>query len=294
MNITQSETISSVKNVIKGFVAILAVVTIYAFFSTGLRASAAVKSLSKPTIVAEKKYDSAATHPYNKQTNTIIVDWNNIKNAKSYELYIKGGKYTKWTKYKTVSSSKCTVSGLERCKNYKFKVRAVNGSVKSDYSAVKTIKTARIDFDQKGWEAICRVVSHEVGGCAGDVWDKPIVYASDCIVNQYVAAKYTKNAMWSSYYKKYNSIQDILYKSGGFISDSGLNRDGSYYSKVTARVKTAVYGAIYAKAALKGICNDFGIYWWCNRSYKINSSKVSYCFKIPWGGYGYFWNKYWG
>ena len=295
MNITKSETISSGKSLIRIFAALMTVIMVFSFINTDRSASAAtVKKLAAPTITAEKKYDSAATHPYNKQTNTIIVDWNDVKNAKKYELYIKGGKYSSYTKYKTVTNSTCSVTGLKRCTNYKFKVRAVNGSVKSEFSPVVTIKTARMDFDQRGWEAFCRVVTHEVGGMSGDLWDKPIVYASDCIANAYTYAKYTNHPIWTPYFRKYNSIQEVLYTSGGYISEAGLARRGVYYSSVPEKVKQAVYGAIYCKAAYKGICNNFSIFWWCNTSTKVTSSKVSYCFKLPWGGYACFWNQYWG
>ena len=278
------------------FSALITVVLIFTLISSDLSASAAaaVKKLSAPKIVPETRYDSAATHPYNKQTNTIIVDWNNVKNAVKYELYIKGGAYSSYTKYKTVTSSKCTVSGLKLCTNYKFKVRAVNGSVKSAFSPVVTIKTARIDFDQRGWEAICKVVTHEVGGMAGDIWDKPIVYASDCIVNAYYRGKYTNHPIWTPYLKRYTSIQDVLYKSGGYISEQALTNRGVTYSKVPEKVKQAVWGSLYCKAYYKGICNNFSIFWWCNTSTYMTSSKVSYCFKLPWGGYGCFWNQYWG
>lgn len=295
MNSTKSDTISLGRNMIKGFTVIIAVVLIFAFMSTDLRASAAttVTKLKAPTIVPEVKYDSAETHPYNKQTNTIIVDWNDVKNAAKYELYIKGGNYDKYTKYKTVASSKCTVTGLTRCTNYKFKVRAVKGSVKSDFSEIVTIKTARMDYDKAGWEAMCRVITHEVGGMDGDIWDKPIVYAADCIANAYTYAKYTNHPIWTPYFRKYNSIQQVLYTSGGYISDAALTRRGVTYSKVPEKVKLAVYGAVYCKAAYKGINNNFSIFWWRNTSYRVTSSNVSYCFAIPWGGYGCFYNKYW-
>ena len=276
--------------------ALITVVLVFTLINSDISASAAaaVKSLSAPKIVEESRYDSAATHPYNKQTNTIIVDWNNVKNAAKYELYIKGGAYSSYTKYKTVTASKCTVTGLKLSTNYKFKVRAVNGSVKSSFSSVVTIKTARIDFDQRGWEAICKVVTHEVGGMDGNVWDKPIVYASDCIVNAYYRAKYTNHPIWTPYLKRYSSIQDVLYKSGGYISEQALTNRGVTYSKVPEKVKQAVYGSLYCKAYYKGICNNFSIFWWCNTRTKVTSSKVSYCFKLPWGGYGCFWNQYWG
>ncbi len=298
MNITKSETISSRKSLIRVFAAFIIAMLVFTFISSDLRVdaadTAAVKKLSAPTIVPEARYDSAYTHPYNKQTNTIIVDWNNVKNAKKYELYVKGGAYTSYTKYKTVTASKCTVTNLKRCTNYKFKVRAVNGSVKSSFSKVVTIKTARMDYDQRGWEAICKVVTHEVGGMDGDIWDKPIVYAADCITNAYTYAKYTNHPIFTPYLKRYNCIQDVLYKSGGYISEAALTNRGVTYYKVPEKVKQAVYGALYCKAYYKGIKNDFSIFWWCNTRTRVTSSKVSYCFQLPWGGYGCFWNQYWG
>ena len=298
MNSTQCEISHlSGNNLLKAVIAAFAASFALVFFGASINASAADEKsvkLSKPVFVAEAKYESEATHPYNKQTNTLIVDWKDVKNAKKYQLYIKGGKYgSKFVLYKTVTKSTCTVTGLERCKNYKFRVRAVNGSSKSSYSDTITLKTARIDFDKAGWEAMCRIVYHEVGGIDNDFWDKPIVYISDCVVNTYVAAKYTNNKIFAPYYRKYNSIQDIIYKSGGFLSDAGLTRRGATYAKVPLKVKTAVWGATYAKAAYKGITNNFGIYYWCNRNYYMKSSKISYTFKLPWGGYAYIWNKYW-
>ena len=169
----------------------------------------------------------------------------------------------------------------------------MNGSAASAYSKTQTIKTARMDFNKAGWEAMCRIVYHEVGKMSGSEWDKPIVYVADCVANQYVAAKYTKNAMWKAYYARYNNVQDIIYKSGGFMSSAQLSRDGANYSNVSTRVKKAVHGAVYGKTMVNGIKNDYNVYFWCNRSYKTNSSKIAYSFKIPWG-YFNVWRTYWG
>lgn len=281
----------------KAFIAAFTVCFMFVILGESISAVAADEkkvTLSKPVFVEEAKYESEATHPYNKQTNTLIVDWKDVKNAKKYELYIKGGKYgTTFVLYKTVTKSTCTVTGLERCTNYKFRVRAVNGTTKSSYSNTVTLKTARMDFNKAGWEAMCRIVYHEVGGINDSFWDKPIVYVSDCVVNTYVAAKYTNNKIFAPYYKKYKTVQDIIYKSGGFMSDANLTKRGATYAKVTNKVKTAVWGAVYAKASLNGINNDFKIFYWSNRSYYTKSSKISYSFKIPWG-YFYVWNTYWG
>ena len=211
-------------------------------------------------------------------------------------MYVKGGKYKSWTKYKTVSAkyTKCTVTGLKRATNYTFKVRAVNGTSYSAFSGNQMLKTARMDFDQGGWEAMCRIVYHEVGQINNSMWDKPMVYVSDCIVNRYSAAKYYSGSnAWKSSYRNYSNIQSIIYNSGGFMSSAGLTRDGATYGRVPARVKNAVYSAIYAVDSYKGIKHDYDIYFWSNTSYRPNSYKVAYSYRIPWG-YFNIWRSYWG
>ena len=294
MNITRNGIFLSIKkSLFRAVASMLAACLIFSALGTDVSASAATVKVAKPTMISEVKYSNAATHPYNKQTNTLIVNWKSVKNAKSYEVYIKGGKYTKWTKYKTVSATKCTVTGLKRVTTYYFRVRAVNGKVKGDFSNTQALKTARFNYDKAGWEAMCRIVYHEVGQMSGSMWDKPIVYVADCVANQYSAAKYLNHPTWAPYYRRYKSIQDVIYRSGGFMSEAGLRRDGAVYSRVTTRVKTAVYGAVYAKTSLNGIKNDYTVYFWCNRGYKSNDRRIAYTFKIPWG-YFNVWRSYWG
>ena len=255
--------------------------------------AANVKTLSRPTMNGERTYSTEYTHPYNKQTNTIILHWNKVSGADKYEVYVKGGQYSSWKKYAATASNSYTVSGLKRTTVYQFKIRAVSGNVYSDYSSAQTIKTSRINYNQAGWEAICRIVYHEVGQMSGAMWDKPIVYVADCVVNRYAAAKYGNSPTWTPYYRRYNTIQDVIYKSGGFMSEAGLRRDGATYNKVTRRVKQAVWGAVYGKTYYNNIANDYKIYYWCNRSYPTYSSKIAYSFKIPWG-YFNIWRQYWG
>lgn len=260
---------------------------------TTLKVATTKIALAKVKMTGEKKYDSTLTHPYNKQINTLVVRWGKVSNAANYQVYIKGGKYKNWTKYATVKNNYCTVSKLARQTSYSFKVRAVNGSNTGAFSNVQTLKTARMNFNEAGWQAMCRIVYHEVGKINTSAWDKPIVYVSDCVVNRYVAAKYSGKNEWSSAYRRYNNIQDIIYKSGGFMSSAGLSRDGANYRNVNSRVKTAVYGAVYGIASLKNIKNDNTVYFWSNTSYRPTSSKVAYVFRIPWG-YFNVWHKYWG
>lgn len=256
-------------------------------------AYAAVTSLDKPTLIAEQTYEGAATHPYNAQTNTIIVRWNKVKNAEKYYVYIKGGKYDGYKRIKTTTATSYKVTGLDRGTEYSFIIRAVNGSVQSKNSAAQKISTAVMDYDEAGYQAMCRIVYHEVGRISTNAWDKPIVYVADCIVNRYVAAKYTNDKVWANYYKKYKNVQSIIYNSGNFMTSARLTADGCTYGKVNKRVKVGVWGALYNLPALHGVKNDGTVYYWCNRSYKSNDSRIAYSFKIPWG-YFNVWREYWG
>ena len=293
-------------NTLKYFsAAIITILAVFIFTGT-ISASAAKKNtakttvktvskvtLSTPKMTPTKTIDSDYTHPYNRQTSQINVRWNKVNGAQAYQLYIKGGKYKNWKLCKYLKGTSFTVKNLTRATTYYFKVRAVSGKTYSSFSQAQKIPTARINYDKNGWQAICRIVYHEVGMINTSAWDRPIVYVADCVVNRYVQAKYMNDPLWAPYYRKYNNIQSMIYNSGGFMSSAGLARDGAVYSRVNSRVKTAVMGAVYAQTTLRNIKNDYNIFYWCNRSYKQNSKKIAYSFKIPWG-YFNIWRSYWG
>jgi hypothetical protein len=141
---------------------------------------------------------------------------------------------------------------------------------------------------------MCRIVYHEVGGAAGSFWDKPIVYVADCVANQYVCAKYTLQGTWPKYYARYSNIESIIYSSGGFASSATLSARGANYSNVSARVKLAVWGAVYGVTAYNGIVNDYNIFFWNSTYYKPSSAKLGYTFKTPFGNYVNIWRQFWG
>ena len=286
---------SSLNNIVKSFAVIMMIVLTVMVSSNCFSASAETskKVLSAPKMISSKNIDSDFTHPYNRQTNQIVVHWTPVKGATKYRLYIKGGKYKKWTSYRKVADTKCTVSGLSRSTQYSFKVKALNTKASSDFSGVQKLSTARMNFDKAGWEAMCRIVYHEVGMINTAMWDKPIVYVADCVVNRYVQAKYLNHPTWAPFYRGYSNIQSVIYSSGGFMSSEQLARDGASYYNVPLRVKKAVVGAVYGCTTYKGIQNDYNVFYWCNRSYKQNSSKIAYSFRIPWG-YFNVWRSYWG
>lgn len=248
---------------------------------------------AKVKLVSEARFNSGATHPFNHQTSQMNIRWNAVEGADSYQLYVKGGKYAKYTKVADTADLSYTVKGLARIKTYKFKVRAVSGGVAGKFSAAQTLRTARINFDKAGWQAMCRIVYHEVGGINDKMWDAPIVHVSDCVVNRFEAAKFLDDSTWAPYYASYKNVQSMIYNSGDFMSDAGLARDGATYSNCTRTVKLGVYGALYSKVTLSGEKPSKKVFFWSNTSYKPNSRKIAYSYKIPWG-YFNVWKEYWG
>ncbi|MBP1538049.1 MAG: fibronectin type III domain-containing protein [Ruminococcus sp.] len=258
--------------------------------------TAATGSPAKPAMIGERTYDTDYTHPYNKQTSQIKVHWNAVSGAAKYKVFVKNGQYSNWTNVATTTACEYLVSGLRRDTSYAFAVQAVDASGKtSELSAAVNIKTARMDYSAAGWQAMCRIVYHEVGGAAGSFWDKPIVYVADCVANQYVCAKYTLQGVWPKYYSRYPSVESVIYTSGGFLSDANLTARGATYTKVTERVKKAVWGAVYGVTYYAGIANDYNIFYWSNSATAKSDSRIAYGYKLPWGSsYMYIWRQYWG
>ena len=251
-------------------------------------------SLSAPIMKVESTYDTNYTHPYGHQTNQVSLHWTSVSGAAKYYVYVKNGQFADWTNVAATSSTDCTVSGLKRETVYAFAVRAVDAAGKvSALSQPVNIKTARMDYSENGWKAMCRIVFHEVGGAAGAFWDKPIVYVADCVANQYVCAKYTYQGVWPKFYSRFSNIESIIYTSGGFLSDANLARRGATYQRVPEKVKKAVWGAVYGVTFYNNIANDYNIFYWCNSAKAQSSSKIGYGFTLPWGGYMYIWRQYW-
>jgi len=74
-----------------------------------------------------------------KTKKTAVVAWKKAANAKKYQVAYKAKGAKKWTIKKT-SKTKITLKKLKAKKKYQVKVLAINGSAKSKYSKVKTIK----------------------------------------------------------------------------------------------------------------------------------------------------------
>ena len=75
-----------------------------------------------------------------KSAKKALVVWKKAKNAKKYEVAYRAKGTKKWTVKKT-AKTKIALKKLKAGKAYQVKVLAVNGSEKSKYSKIKTIKT---------------------------------------------------------------------------------------------------------------------------------------------------------
>lgn len=246
-----------------------------------------------PTMLPEKTYDTDYTHPYKAQTNKITVHWEAVQGAVKYLVYVKGGQYSNWTNVASTTATAYTVSELNRETSYYFAVKSLDENGKaSELSNQVNIRTARMDYSLEGWQAMCRIVYHEVGGAAGALWDKPIVYVADCVTNQFVCAKYTLKGVWPAYYKKYPDVESMIYKSTGFASEKVLTARGATYPKVTERVKMAVWGATYGVTYYNNIANDYNVFFWNSTKKATTNSKIAYSFKTPWN-YVNIWRQYW-
>ncbi len=69
-----------------------------------------------------------------------IVSWNKAANATAYQVYMKKPGSSSFSLLKKTKFTSITVKKLRNGKKYSFKVRAMNGSGKSKFSAAKTVK----------------------------------------------------------------------------------------------------------------------------------------------------------
>lgn len=105
--------------------------------SSGSKSGSGSSSSSDDALAAPTGIKSTKTK------NTVTLTWNAISGADAYRVYIYDSSKGKYVKYKDVSGTKCTISGLASGTTYKFKVAALE-EVKGKYKAGKSSKPVSV------------------------------------------------------------------------------------------------------------------------------------------------------
>ena len=109
-------------------------------------------STSTDTIASQAKLAAPKNVKAKSGTNKIILSWSKVKGADGYRIYMYDEAKGKYVRYKTVTGTKCTVTGIIGDKDYKFRVAAVvyNSSTrKYDAGKASSPVTARCASQEK-------------------------------------------------------------------------------------------------------------------------------------------------
>ena len=110
-----------------------------------------------------------------KTSRQIILRWDAVEGAEGYTVYKAAASSEEYTKVKSVTGTRCTVTGLKKGKAYKFAVKAQvsyeGAAYMSQTQAVKTVTTPKIlKRSTKGFENTnaCKVLktARKKLGCA--------------------------------------------------------------------------------------------------------------------------------
>ena len=85
-------------------------------------------------------------------TTAVKVSWSKVSGAEKYQVYRYYSSSKSWKRVRTTENASASFTGLAKSTTYKFKVRAVSGDKKSDYSATVSSKTGvvtKISLDRK-------------------------------------------------------------------------------------------------------------------------------------------------
>ncbi len=109
-------------------------------------------STSTDTIASQAKLAAPKNVKAKSGTNKITLSWSKVKGADGYRIYMYDEAKGKYVRYKTVTGTKCTVTGIIGDKDYKFRVAAVvyNSSTrKYDAGKASSPVTARCASQEK-------------------------------------------------------------------------------------------------------------------------------------------------
>ncbi|MEE1503336.1 MAG: hypothetical protein UGF89_03700 [Acutalibacteraceae bacterium] len=86
------------------------------------------------------KYVEAPKVKAKEYSKSIKLSWNDIDNADNYAIYRKASGETKWTRITTTEKLSYKDTAVKKGKSYSYRVRAVDGKVKSGFKTLKIVK----------------------------------------------------------------------------------------------------------------------------------------------------------
>ncbi len=86
------------------------------------------------------KYVEAPKVKVKEYSKSIKLSWNDIDNADKYAIYRKASGESKWTKITTTEKLSYKDTAVRKGKTYSYRVRAVDGKVKSGFRTLKIVK----------------------------------------------------------------------------------------------------------------------------------------------------------
>lgn len=88
----------------------------------------------------KRKYVEAPKVKVKEYSKSIKLSWNDIDNADEYAIYRKASGESKWTRITTTENLSYKDTAVKKGKTYSYRVRAVDGTVKSGFRTLKVIK----------------------------------------------------------------------------------------------------------------------------------------------------------
>mgnify|MGYP002624861349 CR=1 FL=1 len=191
--------------------------------------------------------------------NSVTISFKKISGAKKYQIYQASKKNGKYKCVKTAKNTKITIKNLKTNVRYYFKVRAINGSKKSSFSKVVSIKTkletpkitakakneSRIDIS---WKKVAGATGYEI-------------YRSEAVSGKFVKISNTKKLSYSDrklkagtkYYYKVRAKKGKAYSKYSGIKNSSTKKHYHNYKLISTKAASCTEDGI---RVYKCTCGD--------------------------------------
>lgn len=219
----------------------------------GIMAFSAAPQIAEPltiTASAATKLAAPKTITATIKDKSIKLKWSKVKGASGYRVYAYNTKTKKFVKYKNVSGTSCTVSGLKAGTTYRFKIAALvkSGSklveqTQSNAQSVTTKLSAPANFKATASATAIKLTWKKVTGAAGY---RILIY--DSVTKQY---KTYKNITGTKFTFKNLPAGTYKFKVAALIKKNGNVKEQMQSSAVSAKLTKGATSATSAAVAAK-------------------------------------------